>query len=83
MLLFYVARLSYEWNKKNYSRTEARFLLDFLLVLFVTAAEMAAADLATKDWLFHTSASGTQLGMQLIILYRHFFSDLALLIFMF
>jgi hypothetical protein len=49
----------------------------------VTAAEMAAADLATKDWLFHTSASGTQLGMQLIILYRQFFSDLALLIFMF
>jgi hypothetical protein len=47
--------------------------LDFLLVLFVTAAEMAAADLATKDWLFHTSASGTQLGMQLIIFYLHFF----------
>jgi hypothetical protein len=38
--------------------------LNFLLVLFVTAAEMAAADLATKDWLFHTSASGTQLGMR-------------------
>jgi hypothetical protein len=33
---------------------------------------MAAADLATKDWLFHTSASGTQLGMQLIIFYRNF-----------